>query len=287
MAAAGGVFGSQRRTNLMLDGLAYLIVGLVTLFAVFPLVWTLLTSFKRESDIVTESMQYVPRTLTFDNYVTLWQRSGFPRLMTNSAVVTALTVVICMTFGALAAYSISRYRFRGRSLLMVFYLVIRMFPFVLLLVPIFVMLRELNLLDTRTGLALAYTAFLLPVAVWMLKGFFDAIPAELEDASRVDGSTRIGALIRIVLPLAAPGLIATAVFVAIAAWNEFLFALLLTSSQGSRTWPVGLQLMVGEFQLPWGLLSAGGMISIVPIVVFFALVQRSLVRGLTAGGLKG
>nr|MBA3644462.1 carbohydrate ABC transporter permease [Chloroflexia bacterium] len=110
---------------------------------------------------------------------------------------------------------------------------------------------------------------------------------ELEDASRVDGSTRLGALVRIVLPLAAPGMIATAVFVAIAAWNEFLFALLLTSSQGSRTWPVGLQLMVGEFQLPWGLLSAGGVISIVPIIIFFAFVQRSLVRGLTAGGLKG
>jgi multiple sugar transport system permease protein len=134
---------------------------------------------------------------------------------------------------------------------------------------------------------LAYTAFLLPVAVWMLKGFFDAIPPELEDASRVDGSTRLGALTRIVLPLAAPGLIATAVFVAIAAWNEFLFALLLTSSQGSRTWPVGLQLMVGEFQLPRGQLSAGGIVSIIPIIVFFALVQRSLVRGLTAGGLKG
>lgn len=287
MATTGGLFRSQWRTNLALDALAYLIVGVVTVFAIFPLVWTLLTSFKLERDIVTDQIQYIPRTLTFDNYVTLWQRSGFPRLMANSAVTTALTVVFCMSFGALAAYSISQYRFRGRSLLLVFYLVIRMFPFVLLLVPIFVMLREVDLLDTRSGLALAYTAFLLPVAVWMLKGFFDAIPPELEDASRVDGSTRLGALIRIVLPLTAPGLIATSVFVAIAAWNEFLFALLLTSSQGSRTWPVGLQLMVGEFQLPWGLLCAGGIISIVPIIVFFAVVQRSLVRGLTAGGLKG
>lgn len=287
MARSRDLFSSQRRTNWMLDGAAYLIVGLVTLFAVFPLAWTLLTSFKLERDIVTETIQYIPHELTFDNYITLWRRSGFPRLMANSAVVTALSVAICMLFGSLAAYSISRYRFWGRGLLLVFYLVIRMFPFVLLLVPIFVMLRAIHLLDTRTGLALAYTAFLLPVAVWMLKGFFDAIPPELEDASRVDGSTRLGALVRIVLPLAAPGMIATAVFVAIAAWNEFLFALLLTSSQGSRTWPVGLQLMVGEFQLPWGLLSAGGVISIVPIIIFFAFVQRSLVRGLTAGGLKG
>ncbi len=287
MASKNAIFRSQRRINRTMDAVAYAIVGIITAFAVFPLAWTLLTSFKLEEDIVTERMQYIPDAVTFDNYVTLWQRSGFPRLMANSAVVTVLTVVICMTFGALAAYSISRYRFKGRSFLLVFYLVIRMFPFVLLLVPLFIMLRELRLLDSRAGLALAYTAFLLPVAVWMLKGFFDAIPPELEDASRVDGSTRLGALVRIVLPLARPGIIATAVFVAIAAWNEFLFALLLTSSAGSRTWPVGLQLMVGEFQLPWGLLSAGGVISILPIIVFFAFVQRSLVRGLTAGGLKG
>src|SRR5215207_2429407 len=287
MASRNAIFRSQRRINRTMDAVAYAIVGVITVFAFFPLAWTLLTSFKLEEDIVTERMQYIPDAVTFDNYTTLWQRSGFPRLMTNSAVVTVLTVVICMIFGALAAYSISRYRFRGRSFLLVFYLVIRMFPFVLLLVPLFIMLRELHLLDSRVGLALAYTAFLLPVAVWMLKGFFDAIPPELEDASRVDGSTRLGALVRIVLPLARPGIIATAVFVAIAAWNEFLFALLLTSSAGSRTWPVGLQLMVGEFQLPWGLLSAGGVISILPIIIFFAFVQRSLVRGLTAGGLKG
>lgn len=281
------MFASLAWRNRVLNGVSYLIVGTLTLFAVFPLIWTFLTSVKPEKDIVTPTIQYIPRNFTFEHYADLWKRSGFDRLMLNSAVVTGITVSVCMTLGALAAYSISRYRFRGRDGLMIFYLVVRMFPFTLLLVPLFVMLRELHLLDSRLGLALAYTAFLLPVAVWMLKGFFDAIPAELEDASRVDGTTRIGALIRIVLPLARPGIIATAVFIAIAAWNEFLFALMLTSSQGARTWPVGLQLMVGEFQLPWGLLCAGGIISIVPIIIFFSVVQRSLVRGLTAGGLKG
>ncbi|CAN5654687.1 carbohydrate ABC transporter permease [soil metagenome] len=281
------MFASLAWRNRVLNTVSYLIVGTLTFLAVFPLVWTFLTSVKPEEDIITPTIQYIPRDFTFENYRDLWQRSGFDRLMFNSAVVTAITVTVCMTLGALAAYSISRYRFRGRDGLMIFYLVVRMFPFTLLLVPLFVMLRELHLLDSRFGLALAYTAFLLPVAVWMLKGFFDAIPSELEDASRVDGSTRLGALIRIVLPLARPGIIATAVFVAIAAWNEFLFALMLTSSQGARTWPVGLQLMVGEFQLPWGLLCAGGIISIVPIIIFFSVVQRSLVRGLTAGGLKG
>jgi multiple sugar transport system permease protein len=281
------MFRSQRRINLMLNTLTYVILVAITAFALFPLLWTLITSFKLESDIVTAHIQYFPHEFTLQNYDKIWHRSGFPRLITNSAIVTAMTVVVCLLFGVLAAYSISRYNFRGRTGLLLFYLVIRMFPFVLLLIPLFIMLRSIGLLDSRVGLALAYTTFLLPLCIWLLKGFFDAIPAELEEASRVDGSTRLGALFRIVLPLARPGLIATAVFIAIGAWNEFLFALMLTSSQGARTWPVGLQLMVGEFQLPWGQLSAGGVISIVPIILFFSVVQRSLVRGLTAGGIKG
>lgn len=278
---------SQRRLDRALDLAAALVALAVTLFAVFPLLWTFLTSLKLEGDIVTNVIHYLPPNPTFDNYATLWRRSDYPRLALNSAVVTATTVVACMLLGGLAAYGLSRYRFRGRDNLLLFYLVIRMFPAVLLLIPLFILMRNLRLLDSRFGLALAYTTFLLPVAIWMLKGFFDAIPPDLEDAARVDGATRLGALVAIVLPLIRPGLAATAVLVAISAWNEYLFALMLTTGQGSRTWPVGLQLMVGEFQMPWGTLSAGGIISIVPIVIFFAIVQRALVQGLTAGGIKG
>ena len=281
------MFRSQQRTRRVLDLVTLLAAGLVVAFSVFPLVWTFMTSLKLEEDIVTQTLQYLPRHLTWQNYVTLWRQSGFPVLVANSVVVTSMTGLICLTIGTLAAYSFSRYRFRGRGKLLIFYLVIRMFPVVLMIIPLFVMLRNLGLLDSRFGLALAYTAFLLPLCIWMLKGFFDAIPPELEDAARIDGCTRLGALFRIVLPLARSGLVTTAVFIAISAWNEFLFALMLTTSQGSRTWPVGLQLMVGEFQLPWGPLSAGGIISIVPIVLFFALVQQSLIRGLTSGAVKG
>jgi len=281
------MFRSQRRINLLLNTITYLIVGGVVIFSLFPLVWTFLTSIKIESDIVTSTLQYIPRRATFDNYVAIWQRSGFPTLIANSAVVTTITMVICLTIGTLAAYGFSRYHFRGRNALLLFYLVIRMFPVVLLIIPLFIMMRNLGLLDSRVGLALAYTTFLLPLCTWMLKGFFDAIPADLEDAARIDGCTRLGALFRIILPLARAGLVATAVFIAIAAWNEFLFALMLTTSQGSRTWPVGLQLMVGEFQLPWGALSAGGIISIIPVIIFFSIVQQALIRGLTTGAVKG
>lgn len=281
------MFRTQRRSRFILDLASYSVVGAVLIFALFPLVWTFLTSLKPEADIITSELQYLPQRVTFDNYVAIWNRSGFPTLVTNSAVVTVMTLVMCLIIGSLAAYGFSRYRFRGRNMLLLFYLVIRMFPVVLMLIPLFILLRNLGLLDSRFGLALAYTTFLLPLCVWMMKGFFDAIPVDLEDAARIDGCTRLGALFRVILPLARSGLVATAVFIGIGAWNEYLFALMLTTSQNSRTWPVGLQLMVGEFQLPWGSFSAGGIISIVPVIILFAIVQQSLVRGLTAGAVKG
>ncbi len=284
---ASPVIRSRRQTQRLYDVLAYVVLIGAFSFAVFPILWTLLTSLKPDADIVTAQIQYIPLRPTFQNYVTLWGQAGFPTMFFNSTLVTALTVMVCLAVGISGAYSLSRYRFRGRGQILLFYLVIRMFPAVLLLLPIFIALRVLGLYDTHVGLALAYTAFLSPVAIWMLKGFFDSIPPELEDAARIDGCTRAGAIVRVVLPLARPGVAATAVLVAISAWNEFLFALMLTTSQGIRTWPVGLQLMVGEYQLPWGLLTAGGIISIAPVLVFFALVQRALVRGLTLGAVKG
>ena len=259
----------------------------IVVFAIFPILWALLISLKPEEDIVTATLQYIPHRITFENYVAIWSRSNFPTLITNSIVVTSITVTLCVVIGTLASYAITRYSFTGRRGLMLFYLVVRMFPAVMIIIPLFILMRSLGLLDSRLGLALAYTTFLLPVFIWVMKGFFEAVPPDLEDAARIDGATRLGAMVRIILPLVLGGLVATAVFVAIGAWNEFLFALMLTTSTGSRTWPVGLQLMVGEFQLPWGSLAAGGIISIVPVMVLFAVVQRTMVRGLTAGAVKG
>lgn len=278
---------TSRRARLGWNIATYAVLITLTIFCIFPLAWTLLTSLKYEADIVTQTMQYIPKRITFDNYVAIWTQSGFPTLVFNSFVVTATTVVLCLITGTLAAYSFSRFHYPGRGALMLGYLVIRMFPAVLMIIPLFILMRGVGLLDSRFGLALAYTSFLLPLFVWMLKGFFDAAPKELESAARIDGCTRLGAMVRIVLPLARNGLVATSVFVAIAAWNEFLFALMLTTSQGSRTWPVGLQLMVGEFQLPWGVLAAGGIISIIPVMILFAIVQRTMVHGITAGAVKG
>lgn len=278
---------TRSASKLVWDIATYAVLILLAFVCIFPILWTFLTSVKIEADIVTREMVYLPTRFTFENYVKLWNQSGYPVLVMNSLIVTSVTVLICLLTGTIASYAFSRFHFAGRTQLMLGYLVVRMFPAVLMIIPLFIVMRNVGLLDSTFGLAVAYTSFLLPLFVWMLKGFFDAAPKELESAARIDGSTRIGAMLRIVIPIARNGLIATCVFVAIAAWNEYLFALMLTTSQGSRTWPVGLQLMVGEFQLPWGMLAAGGMISILPVIVLFALVQRVMVAGITAGAVKG
>lgn len=277
----------RTRSDLLWDILAYGFLILTAVLCIGPIVWTFLISIRPESDIVTRELHYWPSAVTFQNYVKLWNQSGYPVLVLNSLVITTMTVAICLLTGTTAAYAFSRYRFPGRTKLMLGYLLVRMFPAVMMIIPLYIVMRNIGLLDTRFGLAIAYTSFLLPLFVWMLKGFFDAVPSELESAARIDGSTRLGAMVRIVMPIARNGLLATSVFIAIAAWNEFLFALMLTTSQGSRSWPVGLQLMVGEFQLPWGMLAAGGIISILPVMILFALIQRAMVAGIAAGAVKG
>ena len=278
----------SRKSRRLWTALTYGVALFFLLFAVLPIAWMLLTSLKPESEIVTAGgVSYWPEHFTFDHYRNIWWQSGYPVLVWNSTKTTVMTITLCLAAGTLAAYSFSRYDFPGRRQMLLGFLVVRMFPAVMKIIPLFIIMRGLGLLDSNAGLALAYASFLLPLFIWIMKGFFDALPDELEDAARIDGCSRLGAMLRVILPLAKGGLAATTIFIAIGAWNEFLFALMLTTSQGSRTWPVGLQLMIGEFQLPWGELSAGGIISIVPVIILFAAVQRLLVAGLTTGAVKG
>jgi multiple sugar transport system permease protein len=265
---------------------AAVLTGLVLVAALLPLGWIVLTSFTPEAEII-DGPAYAPRQLTLDNYSTVWRRGDFPDLMLNSVIVSGLTVAISLAVAPLAAYALSRRRFRGRTALLLLFLSIRMFPFLLLLIPAYIILRDLGLLDNRLGLALAYTTFALPAAIWFMKTFFDAVPGEIEDAARIDGCSRVGVFLRVVIPLSRPGLMATAVFLAIGAWSEYLFALMLTTSRGSRTWPVGVSLLVGEFQLPYGQLAATGVITVIPILIAYAFVGRNMVRGLMGGAMKG
>jgi multiple sugar transport system permease protein len=261
-------------------------ITLLALFALLPLLWTFYTSLRTNLAIQRFPTKVGFSDLSFAAYIGVWRDTNFPLLIKNSIIVSSMTVVISLTLGTLAGYALSRSKFRGRQGVLLTYLVIRLVPGVLLLVPMYIFMNTLGLLDSFFGLTLAYTTFTLPATIWLMKGFFDSLPPDLENAARIDGCSRMGALWRISIPLVLPGLAATGTLTAITAWNDVLFAIMLTSSDETRTWPVGLREMIGEFQLPWESLTAAAMLSLLPVVIGFALVGRKMVAGITAGSLK-
>jgi len=261
------------------------ITGLV-LFAILPLFWTFYISLREEVSITRNPTMLTTKNLSFLAYTHIWRDTNFPILIRNSIIVSSMTVLLSLVLGTAAGYALSRAKFKGRQGVLLSYLVIRLIPGVLLLVPIYIMMYKFHLLDTYFGLTFAYTTFTLPATIWLMKGFFDSLPPDLENAARVDGCSRLGAMWRISLPLDLPGLAAPGTLTAITAWNDVLFAIMLTSSNKARTWPVGLREMIGEFQLPWELLTATAIMSLLPVVIGFALVGRKMVAGITAGSLK-
>jgi multiple sugar transport system permease protein len=261
-------------------------IGFLGLFAILPLIWTFYTSLRVGVDINKFPSKISLSHLSFAAYSGVWRDTNFPMLIKNSLIVSTLTVIVSLSLGTMAGYALSRSKFRGRQGVLLVYLAIRLVPGVLLLIPMYLFMNKLGLLDTYLGLVLAYTTFTLPATIWLMKGFFDSLPPDLENAARIDGCSRMGAMWRISIPLVLPGLAATGTLTAITAWNDVLFAIMLTSSDRTRTWPVGLKQMIGEFQLPWESLTATAILSLLPVVIGFALVGRKMVAGITAGSLK-
>ena len=223
-----------------------------------------------------------------DSYTSLFTRREFAHYFSNALIVTAGAVAVALVIGSLAAYALARFRLRfGLERRLAFVLLIaRMLPTVILIVPIYIITQKFGLLDTRLALIIIYAAFDVSLVVWMMDSFFREIPVDLEEAAMVDGDSRLTAFRRIVLPLAAPGLVATAIFAVIVTYNEFLFALLLTSTPDAQTMPVGVATLMGRINIDWGAMAAAGVLGGLPIVIFAMLVQRHLVRGLTLGAVK-
>lgn len=275
-------------TRPMLGRLAWAAAALAAIiFAVIPLVWMLLTSIKSNREI-TQETSLVPQALTTANYVSLFSGREFGAYLTNSIIVTATSVAIALALGTMAAYVLARFRlwagmerYVGFSLLMV-----RLLPPVVIIIPIFLVAQQLGLLNTQLSLIVVYATFNVTIVVWMMESFFREIPVDLEEAAMVDGDTRFTAFRRIVLPLAAPGLVATGIFAAITTYNEFLFALVLTSTPAAETMPVGAATLIGRINVDWGAMSAAGVVGALPIVIFSLFVQKHLVRGLTMGAVK-
>lgn len=264
----------------------YLPLILILLFILFPFYWTFITSVKPEEELYG-AVTYFPMSVTWQNYKDLFTTTvNFFSAMKNSFIVATMTTIVSLTASTLAAYAFSRYRFKGRRILMAAFLSNNMFPTVLLLIPLYSIMRQLGLLYTPWALVLAYTTFTLPFSVWLLNGFMNDLPMSLEEAALVDGCNRRMAFFKIVLPILGPSLVATGVYIFMTSWNEYTFAVMFTNN-ASRTIPVALKSLIGQLGVDWGLLTSGGIITIIPVCIMFFFAQKRLVEGLTSGAVKG
>ncbi len=267
--------------------LRFIAAAVVVCNGFFPALWILFTSLKTEAELVRKPISWWPHEATLDNYVRAFSDQPLLRYMGNSFAVALGSTAVSLVVAALAAYALARLNLKHRQLILTAIVASTMFPLVTLLVPIFETMRTLGLLNTYTALILPYTVLNLPVCTLVLVSFFQSIPKDLENAAMIDGCTRLGALWRVVLPLAAPGVFTAGILAFVNAWDEFLLALSLNSSASMRTLPVGITLYQGEFTFPWPVISAALIVAIVPVAVLIALFQERVVGGLTQGGLKG
>jgi multiple sugar transport system permease protein len=275
----------KRRTAMRLLG-TDLPVALILGFALIPFLWMMLSSFRPEADLTQSPLRILPDTLTLANHIELLQRTTFLQNLRDSLVVASGAVVLGLGLSLPAAYAFSRFRFPGRSVLLVQFLAINMFPVVLLILPLFILFRQFGLLDTYVALVAGHATFTLPFAIWLMTSYIDGIPADLDHAAAIDGATRWQIMRLVILPLTLPGLVAVGIYLFISSWNEYLFALML-AGQHVRTVTVALQSFIGENQIQWGLLMAGGTLVALPATILFLLTQRQLVGGLTGGAVKG
>jgi multiple sugar transport system permease protein len=256
-------------------------------FALFPLYWLLKVSVTPNDLLYSEGVRMWPSRASIEHYSFVLEHSDFPKFFMNSVIVSASTAFIVTILASLAGYALSRFIFRGKYWIVVLMLLTQMFPLVMLVAPIFKMLSPLGLTNSLSGLVIVYVAFNVPFATFLMQSFFDGIPKDLEEAAMIDGATRFRAFRQIILPLTLPGVAATLGFVFTAAWSELLFALMLISGADSSTFPVGLLSFVSKFSVDFGQMMAAGVLALIPACLFFLLIQRYLVQGLTAGAVKG
>lgn len=268
--------------------LQYLALGCYLAFLAFPLLWMLSTSFASPQDLVRLHPGLLPGQPTLDNFVTAFGEQELVRSAGNSLVVSVLSAIGTVILAVPAAYALVRLRTRLAKPVMAWVLVSQLFPFILLVIPIFLILSSAQLVDTRAGLVLIYVVWILPFALWMLQGYVRNLPAEIEEAASIDGAGRLQILRAIVFPLLLPGIIATTLFAFITAWNEFFFALVLIKSPELETLPLTLARFVGlEGVARLGPLAAGSLVATLPSLIFFSFIQRGLTGGLMAGATKG
>ncbi|WP_042434360.1 carbohydrate ABC transporter permease [Faecalispora jeddahensis] len=261
-------------------------VLLFLIFLLFPFYWMFITSVKPDAEIYASPLLYWPQHWTWMTYEKLFGYFNFIKYMKNSLTVAVATMVVSLVFSTLAAYAFSRFEFKGRKFLMGLFLSNNMFPTVLLMIPLYSIMRSMNLLYTPTGLVLAYTTFTIPFSVWLIQGFIRDVPFSLEEAALIDGCNRTGAFVRIFLPILTPCLLAAGVYIFMQGWNEYTLSSMFTNP-ATRTIPVALNSLIGQLGVEWDMLCAGGTITVLPVCIMFFFAQKKLVSGLTAGAVKG
>jgi multiple sugar transport system permease protein len=286
----------MRRGNLLSPWLRTVLLLLYLVYTLLPIVWLFLSTIQTEASLLTLPTQVIPRDVTLTNYVDIFKPAAFGQnsgestfllALRNSVVVCIGTTTVAMIFGTLAAYAFARFNIPHKRKLLLVVLGSQLLPAVSVIIPLFRMFNGAGLLDSLLALILAYSTFSMPFVVWIMSGYFQSVPRELEEAARIDGASHFQAFLKVALPLALPGLSATAVFTLLNAWDEFFFALIFTSTYASKTLPVALAEFIGRHSVNWGLLVTGGFIASLPPIVLSLFFYRYIVSGLSAGGLKG
>ena len=264
-----------------------ILLVIILIFLLFPFYWTFLTSIKPYDELFGTVVTYWTAHPTFAAYSKLFTSTvDFLTAMKNSLFVAAVTTLVTLTVSTMASYAFSRYNFVGRKALMSIFLCNNMFPTVLLLIPLYAIMRKIHLLFTPWALVLAYTTFTIPFSVWLLLGFINDLPMSLEEAAMVDGCNRGQAFMKIIFPILRPSITATGVYIFMQSWNEYTFGMMFTNT-ATRTIPVALKSLIGQLGVQWDLLTAGGILTIIPVCIMFFFAQKTLVEGLTAGAVKG
>ncbi|NIA28786.1 MAG: ABC transporter permease subunit [Actinobacteria bacterium] len=267
--------------------LSYLFLSFFSLFAIYPILRVIAISLRPGDRLLSKSLAFIPADATLNTYVKLFTQEPFLRWMANSLVVSLSVTLVGVGLAATAGYAFSRFKFRGRDSAMIGLITTQMFPVTMLLLPLFIMLIKLHLYDNYLGLIVAYSATALPFTTWQMKGYYDTIPFSLEEAASIDGSSPGRTFWQIVLPLASPALVITALFSFMTAWSEYLVAAVLIQNKNLFTLPLGLKTFQSNMEVAWGLYSAGAVIVSIPVVVLFLFLSRWLVSGLTLGSVKG
>lgn len=276
-----------KHRKLIIDGFIQLFTILVVLVLLFPIIWLYLTALKPQSEMFGHPMDLLPSSITFDNFARIWNAVGFQRAFWNSLIVSSVSSGITITISIMAAFSLSRFRYPLRNTFSIIILGMQMLPGIVIVVPLILVLRQLQLTNSITGLTISYLLIQLPIAVWLLKGYMDDIPVEIDEAALIDGASYWQLLLRIIIPILVPAIVAVGAFAFMLAWGEYVFALGLITSTDSRTLPLALQAAFGQYTIDWGMLTAGGAIIALPPTILFIFFQRYLVGGLVSGSVKG